>query len=150
MEPAEDETPAPASLTPSQPVSSGVSSGVSPSGVSSSGLKVVEHFEPSLKGSSSAGPKVMFDARTQRYVPTEQVNEHVRIEQMDPAWKKQQDVRRAREATTNLVDGQQMSETIHRMRAQREAERRRRLALAVARVDLYQPFFSEHFSPPPP
>lgn len=87
----------------------------------SQGLKVVESYEPRLK-SGSEMPRTMIDPLTHRVIPLEQANEHLRIELIDPMWKKQKEVRKERDATTNLVDGSEISDTIHRMRSKKEEE----------------------------
>lgn len=83
---------------------------------------MVDSYEPRLKEVSSQLPKTMVDPLTHRVIPVEQANEHVRIELIDPAWRKQREVRRERDATSNLVDGSALSDSIHRMRADKEAE----------------------------
>ena len=89
---------------------------------SSSGLKIVENYEPKLKTDSTAAPKTMLDPLTKRLIPVEQANEHMRIELIDPMWKKQKEIRQERDATTNLVSGEEMTDTIHRMATKREEE----------------------------
>ena len=89
--------------------------------VTSEGLKVVDQYEPRLKSGMDM-PRTMIDPLTHRVIPLDQANEHLRIELIDPMWKKQKEVRKERDATTNLVDGSQISDTIHRMRAKKEEE----------------------------
>ena len=89
--------------------------------VTSEGLKVVDQYEPRLKSGVDM-PRTMIDPLTHRVIPLDQANEHLRIELIDPMWKKQKEVRKERDATTNLVDGSQISDTIHRMRAKKEEE----------------------------
>ena len=94
----------------------------SSSSSSSSGLKIVENYEPKLKTDSTVAPKTMLDPLTKRLIPVEQANEHMRIELIDPMWKKQKEIRQERDATTNLVSGEEMTDTIHRMATKREEE----------------------------
>ena len=89
--------------------------------VTSEGLKVVDQYEPRLKSGVDM-PRTMIDPLTHRVIPLDQANEHLRIELIDPMWKKQKEVRKERDATTNLVDGSQISDTIHRMRAKKEED----------------------------
>lgn len=93
-----------------------------PSSSSTSGLKIVENYEPKLKTDTTAAPKTMLDPLTKRLIPVEQANEHMRIELIDPMWKKQKEIRQERDATTNLVSGEEMTDTIHRMANKREEE----------------------------
>lgn len=88
---------------------------------SGSGLKIVDSYTPRLKTSTTA-QQTMVDPLTNRVIPVEQANEHMRIELIDPMWKKQNAVRHERDATTNLASGEEMSDTIHRMRAMKEQE----------------------------
>ena len=87
-----------------------------------SGLKVVESYTPRLRSGAEGAGQTMIDPLTKRVIPVEQANEHMRIELMDPMWKKQTAVRHERDATTNLASGAEMSDTIHRMRASQEKE----------------------------
>ena len=89
---------------------------------SGSGLKIVDSYTPRLKTSTTAAQQTMVDPLTNRVIPVEQANEHMRIELIDPMWKKQNAVRHERDATTNLASGEEMSDTIHRMRAMKEQE----------------------------
>ena len=86
------------------------------------GLKVVESYTPRLRSGAEGAGQTMIDPLTKRVIPVEQANEHMRIELMDPMWKKQTAVRHERDATTNLASGAEMSDTIHRMRASQEKE----------------------------
>lgn len=86
------------------------------------GLKVVESYTPRLRSGAEGAGQTMIDPLTKRVIPVEQANEHMRIELMDPMWKKQTAVRQERDATTNLASGAEMSDTIHRMRASQEKE----------------------------
>lgn len=86
------------------------------------GLKVVESYTPRLRSGAEGAGQTMIDPLTKRVIPVEQANEHMRIELMDPMWKKQNAVRHERDATTNLASGAEMSDTIHRMRASQEKE----------------------------
>ena len=76
--------------------------------LTSDGLKVVDNYEPRLKSGVEV-PRTMIDPLTHRVVPLDQANEHLRIELIDPMWKKQKEVRKERDATSNLVDGTQKS-----------------------------------------
>ena len=89
---------------------------------SGSGLKIVDSYTPRLKTSTTTAQQTMVDPLTNRVIPVEQANEHMRIELIDPMWKKQNAVRHERDATTNLASGEEMSDTIHRMRAMKEQE----------------------------
>ena len=92
------------------------------SALSGSGLKIVDSYTPRLKTSAASAQQTMVDPLTNRVIPVEQANEHMRIELIDPMWKKQNAVRHERDATTNLASGEEMSDTIHRMRAMKEQE----------------------------
>ena len=82
----------------------------------------VKKEEKEASGSATAAQQTMVDPLTNRVIPVEQANEHMRIELIDPMWKKQNAVRHERDATTNLASGEEMSDTIHRMRAMKEQE----------------------------
>lgn len=86
------------------------------------GLKIVDKYEPKLKTGQTEAPKTMLDPLTKRLIPVDQANEHMRIELIDPMWKKQKEIRQERDATTNLASGEEMSDTIHRMRSKKEEE----------------------------
>lgn len=75
------------------------------------GLKVVESYTPRLRSGAEGAGQTMIDPLTKRVIPVEQANEHMRIELMDPMWKKQS--RRAARARRHHQPGERRGDERH-------------------------------------
>ncbi len=74
-------------------------------------LKILHDYQPAAVGSSSSKPKIALPDG--RELEVDGVNEHMRIETIDPKWKEQQEKYRKNQSRTAFVDSDVSSNLLH-------------------------------------